>query len=375
MTVIGARPQIIKSAALSRAIRTKFSGQLTEILVHTGQHYANEMSAVFFDELGMPEPDYNLHIGSGSHGKQTASMIVALEEVFLKEQPDAVVVYGDTNSTLATGVAASKLNIPIVHIEAGLRSHNKTMPEEVNRILCDHVSTLLFSPTETGLKNLQKEGFEVSNQPPYSSDFPKIYHCGDIMYDNSMHFATIADKFLPEELENKPYFLATVHRPANTDVKEHLLSIFDAFQALLELYPTHLLVLPLHPRTKKCMETSWDKTKLDVIFNHPRIQLLPPASFLTIVALEKHCDMVLTDSGGLQKEAYYFQKPCVILRPETEWVELVEQGAAIITDWKKDAILEGAQKLWEEKDTLLYPPLFGDGKAAEFIAEEILKYC
>ncbi len=194
VTIIGARPQIIKAAALSRAIKDHFAGKITEVIVHTGQHYDENMSNVFFDELGIPQPNYNLNVGSGSHGKQTASMISGIEEILLKEKPNAIVLYGDTNSTLAGAVAASKIHIPVVHIEAGLRSFSKAMPEEVNRIMCDHVSTLLFSPTITGYNNLVKEGFKEKNAAPYSADNPKIYQSGDVMYDNSMHFSAVAEQ-------------------------------------------------------------------------------------------------------------------------------------------------------------------------------------
>ena len=188
LTIIGARPQIIKAAALSRAIKTHFSSQLQEVIVHTGQHYDENMSQVFFDELGIPAPAYNLNVGSGSHGKQTATMITGIEEILVSEKPHAIVLYGDTNSTLAGGIAASKIHVPVIHIEAGLRSHNKAMPEEINRIMCDHVSTLLFSPTQTGYDNLIKEGFNANSIAPYTADNPKIYHCGDVMYDNSLFF-------------------------------------------------------------------------------------------------------------------------------------------------------------------------------------------
>src|ERR1035437_4263235 len=194
LTIIGARPQIIKAAALSRAIRESFSNKIHEVLLHTGQHYDQNMSEVFFEQLGIPRPDYNLNVGSGSHGKQTATMISGIEEVLIKEKPDYMVVYGDTNSTLAGAIAASKIHIPIAHIEAGLRSFNKSMPEEINRIMCDHVSTLLFSPTKSGYDNLLKEGFKENNQPPYSFDNPKIYHCGDVMYDNSLYFGASAEQ-------------------------------------------------------------------------------------------------------------------------------------------------------------------------------------
>lgn len=377
LTIIGARPQIIKSAALSRAIKMKFADQLTEVLVHTGQHYDEEMSAIFFKELGLSKPDYNLKIGSGKHGVQTAEMIIGLEELFHKEKPNAIVVYGDTNSTLAGAVAASKMGIPIVHIEAGLRSFNKSMPEEINRIMCDHVSTLLFSPTKTGVKHLENEGFKMNNAAPYHPDNPKVYHSGDIMYDNSLYFSEKAKEGLTThqelDLHHKPYFLATVHRGSNTDDPEKLKAIFDAFLEITELYTNHLIVLPLHPRTQKCMEEYFTEEYHQKIKDCKQFKIIPPASFLKIIALEKNCELIITDSGGLQKEAYFFKKPCVILRPETEWVEIVEQGVAVIADAKKDRIVNGVKAMLAQKDAE-FPDLFGDGKAAEFMAGKIVDH-
>ncbi|MCO5269232.1 MAG: UDP-N-acetylglucosamine 2-epimerase (non-hydrolyzing) [Brumimicrobium sp.] len=377
LTIIGARPQIIKSAALSRAIQNHFSSQLKEVIVHTGQHYDKEMSSVFFDELGLPQPDYNLNIGSHSHGVQTAQMIEGIEQILQKENPNAVVVYGDTNSTLAASIAASKMQIDVVHIEAGLRSYNKQMPEEINRITCDHVSTLLFSPTKIGVENLQKEGFKLANQSPYSIDNPMVYHCGDIMYDNSLHFSKIAEQkttiIQQLGLENKHFYLATVHRPANTDDSENLSSIFKAFLQLLKQDGDLSIVLPLHPRTKGCMQSNLSKELLDEIAQEKRLLIIPPVSFLEVIALEKNCSLILTDSGGLQKEAYFFQKPCLILRTETEWLEIVEQGAALIVNADTNKILQGVHEL--ENKQIEFPPLYGDGHAAEFIASEILKHC
>lgn len=376
ITIIGARPQIIKSAALSRAIKTKYSNQLTEVLVHTGQHYDEQMSEVFFTELALSRPDYNLNIGSGSHGTQTADMIKGLEDLFTQENPDVIVVYGDTNSTLAAAIAGSKMGIPIVHIEAGLRSFNKSMPEEINRIMCDHVSTLLFSPTETGVANLKNEGFSLDNVAPFNADNPKVYHSGDIMYDNSLYFSEIADENLTThqelDLHHKPYFLATVHRGANTDDPEKLKSIFEAFLEITEIYPDHLIVLPLHPRTQKCMEEHLSEEFHQKIKECKQFRIIPPVSFLTIISLEKNCQLIITDSGGLQKEAYFFKKPCVILRPETEWVEIVEQGVAVIADADQNRIVNGVRAMLDQKDAE-FPSLYGDGKAAEFIAGEIVK--
>jgi UDP-GlcNAc3NAcA epimerase len=378
ITIIGARPQIIKSAALSRAIKTIYADQLTEVLVHTGQHYDEQMSEVFFTELGLSKPDYNLNIGSSSHGAQTADMITGLEDVFAKEKPDAIVVYGDTNSTLAGAIAGSKMEIPIVHIEAGLRSFNKSMPEEINRIMCDHVSTLLFSPTKTGVEHLMNEGFKLDTVGPFNADNPKVYHSGDIMYDNSLYFSEKAKEQLTPhqelDLHHKPYFLATVHRGANTDNPKKLKAIFEAFLEIIKLYPDHLVVLPLHPRTQKCMDTHLSEEFHQKIKDCKQFKIIPPVSFLKIISLEKNCQLIITDSGGLQKEAYFFKKPCVILRPETEWVEIVEQGVAVIADADKSRIVNGVKEMLEQKNAA-FPSLHGDGKAAEFIAGEIVKWC
>ena len=373
VTIIGARPQIIKAAALSRAIKTHFSGKIQEVIVHTGQHYDDNMSQVFFDELGIPHPDYNLHVGSASHGVQTARMTEGIEELLIKEQPDFIVLYGDTNSTLAGAVAAAKIHVPIIHIEAGLRSFNKSMPEEINRIVCDHCSTLLFSPTLAGVENLKHEGFPMDNDEPYTIDNPKVYHCGDIMYDNSLHFADIAEEktdiIQRLALAGKPFILATIHRDSNTDHPERLNAIFDA---LIQLSKETQVVLPLHPRTAKLLKTNLDSEKQTQIFNSPSISLIPPVSFLEMIALERHAQLVMTDSGGVQKEAYFFQKPCIILRPETEWVEIVETGIAILADADKRRILE-AWEHFKGNPPTVFPEIFGDGHAAEFMLEQMLR--
>ena len=373
VTVIGARPQIIKAAALSRAIKNHFSDRIQEIIVHTGQHYDDNMSQVFFDELGIPRPDYNLHVGSASHGVQTARMTEGLESILIKEQPDFIVLYGDTNSTLAGAVAAAKIHVPIVHIEAGLRSFNKTMPEEINRIVCDHCSTLLFSPTKAGFENLKREGFPIDNEPPYTIDNPKVYHCGDIMYDNSLHFADIAeaktDIIQRLELTGKPFILATIHRDSNTDQPERLNAIFNA---LICLSNECQVVLPLHPRTAKLLKTNLDGEKQAQLFNNPSISLIPPVSFLEMIALERHAQLVMTDSGGVQKEAYFFQKPCIILRPETEWVEIVQTGNAILADADESRIMQAWQHFQSNPPTT-FPEIFGDGHAAEFMLKMMLE--
>lgn len=375
ITIIGARPQIIKAAAISRAIRNNHSNELTEIIVHTGQHYDENMSKVFFDELKIPRPDYNLSVGSGSHGKQTAKMLEGIEEIILKEKPDAVLVYGDTNSTVAGGLAAAKLHVPLVHIEAGLRSYNKAMPEEINRISCDHMSTLLFSPTSQGIENLAKEGFAIDNQLPYTIDNPKVYHCGDIMYDNSLHFSSVSDEsstILKDLNLTGKFILSTIHRNNNTDEPDRLTAIFEALIQIAEENES-AVVLPLHPRTKKMMEVNLSAELRNQIEQSDKINIIPPVSFLDVIALEKHADMVVTDSGGVQKEAFFFKNPCLILRSETEWVEIVENGNAIVCDADKNRILEGYQKL-KSNQSLTYPTLYGDGKAAEFICKEIVKH-
>ncbi|MCD6019672.1 MAG: UDP-N-acetylglucosamine 2-epimerase (non-hydrolyzing) [Bacteroidetes bacterium] len=376
VTIIGARPQIIKAAALSRAIKNKFSASITEIIVHTGQHYDENMSQVFFDELGIPAPNYNLNVGSGSHGKQTATMISGIEEILLQEKPQAIVLYGDTNSTLAGAIAASKIHIPVVHIEAGLRSFNKTMPEEINRIMCDHVSTLLFSPTQTGFQNLTNEGFKAKAPKPYNANNPKIYHSGDVMYDNSIYFSEVAEQkttvLSKNSLEKGQFILATIHRNNNTDEPVRLNALFTALYKISEQHQLDVL-LPLHPRTAKLLEFNLDHELHNKIKASKHFKIIPPVSFLEMIALEKNCRIVMTDSGGVQKEAFYFEKPCVILRPETEWVELVECGTAIITDANEQKIIEAFATLTSKTD-MKFPQLYGDGKAAEFICGEMLEH-
>ncbi len=375
ITIIGARPQIIKSAAISRAIRNHFSTEIKEIIVHTGQHYDENMSEVFFDELSIPRPDYNLNVGSGSHGVQTARMLEGIENIILTEKPDALVVYGDTNSTVAGGLAASKLHLPLVHIEAGLRSFNKKMPEEINRIMCDHVSTLLFSPTAKGIENLANEGFDLNAKPPFSIDHPKVYHCGDIMYDNSIYFSQVSDqnsKILAELGIEGDFILSTIHRNNNTDEPDRLQAIFSALMEIAEKNKIPV-VLPLHPRTKKMMELNLTPELSSQLTSSQYIRIIPPVSFLDVIALEKNASFIVTDSGGVQKEAFFFEKPCIILRSETEWVEIVENGNAILCDADKNRILNAYQKL-ANNNNLTYPQLFGDGESAVFICQEIVKH-
>ena len=286
VTIIGARPQIIKASAFSRAIKNYYSDKIEEVIVHTGQHYDENMSEVFFTELDIPAPKYNLAVGSGKHGEQTAKMIERLEEVFEKEQPAAVILYGDTNSTLAGAVAASKMLIPVVHIEAGLRSFDKAMPEEINRILCDHVSTLLFSPTRTGYENLVNEGFSTQLQEKPTANKPNIYHCGDIMYDNTLFFSSksdsVAEKF---DLPKEGFVLCTIHRNSNTDDKDRLKSIFDSIVAISSFKK---IILPLHPRTKKMMPLMLGEAYAKTVEENPNIQVIELVSFLGMIYLEKN---------------------------------------------------------------------------------------
>ena len=375
VTIIGARPQIIKAAALSRAIRNNFSEKIQEIIVHTGQHYDQNMSQVFFDELGIPSPNYNLNIGSASHGKQTAQMIEGIEKILLSEKPDYLVLYGDTNSTLAGAMAAAKIHIPIAHIEAGLRSFNKSMPEEINRIMCDHSSTLLFSPTKTGFENLVRESFNAKNKRPFSADNPGIFLCGDVMYDNSLYFGKLSkqgSKVLAENnLVNKNFVLATIHRDSNTDKPERLSAIFKSFLNIIESHKIEI-VLPLHPRTKKLLEKNLGEDLYRKVSGQSALKIIEPVSFLDMIALESNCKMVVTDSGGVQKEAYFFQKPCIILRSETEWKEIVEVGAAVVADADEGKILNAFNSFTNNKDKLRFPSIFGDGKASEFICSTLL---
>lgn len=345
VSVVGARPQFIKCAPVSRTIRK----QHEEILVHTGQHYDPEMSDVFFEELDIPKPDYNLGIGSGTQGEQTGKMIIEIEKVLLKEEPDIVLVYGDTNSTLAGALAASKLHIKVAHVEAGLRSFDRTMPEEINRVITDHISNILFCPTDTAVMNLKNEGITEG-----------VYNVGDVMVDALKYNQRIAENkstiLQDMSLNPKEYLLATVHRASNTDNKENLSSIVEAFSDSKET-----IVFPIHPRTRKCLKeyNLWEKVLKNT-------KVIPPVGYLDMLKLESNARKILTDSGGVQKEAYMLGVPCITLRDNTEWVETVEEG------WN---ILAGAD--YEKIKTLITEfevprnsrKIFGDGKAAIKINE------
>lgn len=309
-TIVGARPQFIKASVVSRAM-TQTQG-LDEVIIHTGQHYDANMSQQFFEELDIPAPTYNLNIGSSSHGKQTGQMLEAIETLLIKETPDWVLVYGDTNSTLAGALAAAKLHIPVAHVEAGLRSFNRNMPEEINRITADHLATLLFAPTQTSYDRLLVEGIEAG----------RIVNVGDVMYDAALYYneRNACRKSMVDTLglRKKDYLLATIHRAENTDQELRLSNIC---QALIELAGEHQVVLPLHPRTRNIIKQRGMFDELN-----DKITLTEPLGYLDMLAMEQHARVIITDSGGVQKEAYFNQVPCITLRDETEWVELIESG-------------------------------------------------
>jgi UDP-GlcNAc3NAcA epimerase len=376
ISIIGARPQIIKSSAMSRAVRTHFSSQIEEVIIHTGQHYDENMSEIFFEEMGIPVPDYNLNVGSGSHGAQTAKMIEGLETIFLNEKPTAVLVYGDTNSTIAGALAAAKIHVPVIHVEAGLRSFNKAMPEEVNRIACDHMSSLLFTPTISGFDNLKREGFDIDSTAKATANSPRVYHCGDVMYDNSLYFSSVSDEkstiLNTIGVAKNEYILTTIHRDSNTDIAQNLESIFKALLTIQKV-SGYAIVLPIHPRTRSKMKDQLSTEIYNEIQNNSFFKIIEPAGFIDIIALEKNAKMLVTDSGGLQKEAFFFQKPCVILRPQTEWIEIVENGNALLAEADYDKIVHAFTTL-NSKTDYSYPSFYGDGKAAEFICEKIIEH-
>lgn len=350
LSIIGARPQFIKCAPLSRAIRKEH----TEILVHTGQHYDSEMSDIFFKELNMPEPDYNLGVGSSSHGEQTGKMLIEIEKILIHEVPNIVFVYGDTNSTIAGALAASKLNIKVAHVEAGLRSFDRTMPEEINRILTDHISTLLFCPTETAVLNLNKEGITTG-----------VYNSGDLMIDALKYNLKIAEKksavleYLG--LKSNEYIVSTVHRAQNTDSFENLSSIVNALCS-----SDILIVFPVHPRTKKYLMRYglWNKLC-------EKVKVIPPLGYLEMLKLMAHAKKILTDSGGVQKEAYILEVPCITMRENTEWIETVENGCNVLVGADYENIRNAILNFEGDK---VRENIFGQGDTAKRICE-ILRIC
>lgn len=347
LTVIGARPQFIKASVVSSAIKNTVG--LSEEIIHTGQHFDANMSNIFFDQLGIPKPHYQLDINSGSHGSMTGRMLEAIEKICLESKPDRLMVYGDTNSTLAGALAASKLHIPVAHIEAGLRSFNMRMPEEINRILTDQVSDILFCPTETAVKNLKNEGFDQKSI--------QVLNVGDVMQDSSMFFAERAVK--GKTLKNVPesnFIVATLHRAENTDDPVRLKAIVDALNYIHNnILP---VVLPLHPRTQKVVKALGLQLEMLV---------LEPVGYLEMIWLLKHCNAVVSDSGGVQKEAFFFKKPCITMRDQTEWVELIEHGVNVLAGADTQKIIDLTQAMLNK--TIEDPSnLYGGGKASQNIA-------
>jgi UDP-GlcNAc3NAcA epimerase len=350
MTIVGARPQFIKAAPVSHLLRQAHR----EVLVHTGQHYDDAMSAVFFRELAIPEPDYNLGIGSGPHGAQTGQMLGAVEEVLLAEKPDWALVYGDTNSTLAGALAACKLRVPIAHVEAGLRSFNREMPEEHNRVLTDHCADLLFCPTQTAVDNLANEGIRQD-----------VRLVGDTMFDAVQQFRQLARERsrILERLDLSPgsYLLATVHRPYNTDTPEQLNTILQALAAIGEP-----IVFPAHPRTQRHIAELSETLHRPAVAGN--VRMIEPVGYLDMLMLEGSARLILTDSGGMQKEAFWLGVPCVTLRPETEWVETVASGWNRLAWDTVESILEAVRRPWPVESP---PPIFGDGQASRRIVDAL----
>lgn len=353
LTIVGARPQFIKAAAVSRALIERFSSAMTEVMVHTGQHYDGNMSQVFFDELSIPKPKYNLEISGGNHGEMTGRMLAGIEKVILEERPDFVLIYGDTNSTLAGALAAAKLHIPVAHVEAGLRSFNMRMPEEVNRIVADRLSTLLFCPTDTAVANLAKEGVTKG-----------VSNVGDVMYDASLFYAGAAKERsrVVETLGVEPggYVLATCHRAENTDDSRRLGEIATALGALARDLP---VILPLHPRTRQII----DRLGLSAILGN--VKVTEPLSFLDMIRLEQSAKAIVTDSGGVQKEAFFFRVPCVTMRDETEWVETVSSGWNVLVGADGKRILSAVSDV---QIPAAQSPVYGDGDAAGKILAQLM---
>jgi UDP-N-acetylglucosamine 2-epimerase len=385
VTIVGARPQFIKAASVSRAIQAfNEKGSLTdrlsskkkirEIFVHTGQHYDDLLDRVFFEELELPKPDYHLGVGSGSHARQTGVMMERIETVLEREKPEIVVVYGDTNSTLAGALAAAKLNIPVAHVEAGLRSYKRTMPEEINRLLTDHLSTLLFCPTAQAVQNLLKEGIK-------NGKTTIVKKVGDVMYDSILYYSKLAGEkstilkdlgfslslslFTPNsKLQTPNYYLATLHRAENTDDPRRLESILRALSEIGKKLP---VVLPLHPRTRKMIKD------YDLFPKSKGIRLIEPVSYLNMLNLEKNAKAILTDSGGVQKEAYWLKVPCFTLREETEWVETVRSGWNVLVGTRVKRILEEMNQVERRKRIKKGVNIFGNGRASERIVQILVR--
>lgn len=351
LTIIGARPQFVKAAALSREFK-KYS-QIEEIIVHTGQHFDENMSEVFFKEMEIPKPKYNLAINSVGHGAMTGRMLEEIEKIIINEKPELVLVYGDTNSTISGALAAKKLHVKVAHVEAGLRSFNMEMPEEVNRILTDRISDTLYCPTQTAVDNLKKEGYDNIDV--------RIVRCGDVMQDAANFYALSSqDKStILKSLDLSKFILCTLHRAENTDNLVRLRSIITAINEISKTIP---VVLPLHPRTKKIIETNGLTLNAKVI---------APVGYFDMIELLKNCSLVMTDSGGLQKEAYFFKKNCVTMRDQTEWVELVENQVNVLVGADESKIVEAVNKMLDTKSNFTID-LYGNGEATRRIAKDII---
>jgi len=351
VTVVGARPQFIKAAAVSRVIRDDYSGKIEEVLIHTGQHYDENMSKVFFEELDIPQPKYNLEISGGQHGAMTGRMLEAVENVLLQEKPDWLLIYGDTNSTLAGALAGAKLHIPVVHVEAGLRSFNMRMPEEINRILADRVSSLLFCPTETAVNNLKAEGVSKG-----------VHNVGDVMYDVALFYRDRArqQSTILQALSLIPgsFALATCHRAENTDDPKRLSEILSALTEVAGQLP---VVLPLHPRTRKLIG------EYDLSQQLSPLVVIEPLPFLDMVALEQAARVILTDSGGVQKEAFFYGVPCITMRDETEWVETVDLGWNRLVGASSTSIVAAALEIIQSCPDVMNLTPYGRGRAANEI--------
>ena len=369
MTVVGARPQFIKAAALNRVWRNDYEGRVQELIVHTGQHYDESMSEVFFREMEIDAPYQVFSAGSGTHGVQTGKMMMDLESLILKESPDAVLVYGDTNSTLAGALVAAKANIPVIHVEAGLRSFQRTMPEEINRIVTDHLSTLLFSPTPLGLNNLEKEGM-TNATAPYSPVNPGVFQCGDVMYDNALYYGTM--EYRPEVMPfvDKQFVLTTIHRDHNTDHPEVLKAIVETLMQLTQSAGLEW-VLPVHPRLRKNLAAQPELlTELEAA---EHVHLIEPLGYIGMLQMERLSQLIVTDSGGVQKESYFAEKPCIILRDTTEWAEIVADGKAFLVGADAVKITQAFNQAMQMAD-MTWKPLYGDGKAAEKMATIIFDF-
>ncbi len=373
LTVVGARPQFIKAATISRCIANYFADEIEEIIVHSGQHYDANMSANFFQELGIPKPKYQFDSEKNPLADHLSQMKNNIELAIQNENPDLVLLYGDTNTTLSGTYAATNAQIPIAHIEAGLRSYDNSMPEEFNRYTCDHASTLLFTPSEKAFQNLLKEGFDVQNKHPFCSSKAGIFNSGDVMYDSLLHASKrlgkhtdILKKF---DLNKNNYLLATIHRNFNTDNPKRLNEIFEGFDQLSKLHSIKIII-PLHPRTKKQLKLHLDPNLK--INNNPLIKLLDPLSYLETINLLRRSKMVITDSGGLQKESFFLKKPCLIARSSTEWTEITDNRNAILYDANPAKLLKAYEYYLAKKD-LNYPSFYGNGKAAKFICKKIIQ--